>query len=1144
MARNCSNLVIIFFCIASNSYAETSWSTYQGNINHDGYVPVSILPSSFAVKWQKQVVTGRAINPVAVADDKIFVTLGGHLNIYGPALFALDANTGSTLWSKTYQNASGGPISNIGPPSYAAGKVYVQTLEGSSDTYLWAYETDGGTQVFKSSFSSQGNSRYFAPIVQDSTLYMNGGTYGGVYGFDALTGVQKWYEGLPQYDMCTPAVDSQYVYSYMGTYFGNQSTSGLYAVNKNTGVFSFRIQDTEFKSDAFSGPSLDMAPALGGMNDAFVVNDLRLIRFNLANRTIDWQIQDIFHWQPSVAQGVVYVINAGALNARDQVTGALLWSFSLPSVMLQGPFIVSKSHIFITSASTTYAVNINTQQVTWSYPKSGALAYDNNALYIASADGMLTAITALEDNDVDGYADKFDNCPAAANANQSDYDADKVGDVCDPFPYDPSEWNDGDGDGIGDNSDKCPVAGADLIDADSDGYCDVGDIFPNDYSEWKDFDSDGLGDNSDNCPLKHNVDQADMDEDILGDVCDPDKDNDGFSNGTDNCPSQINPEQENVDSDGFGDICDNDIDNDGISNTGEVALGTDAYKWDSDGDGLSDGQEININTNPLDTDTDHDGVNDISDLFPLDPTETTDFDHDGIGNNADTDDDDDDISDNTDNCLWIWNPSQANVDGDSQGNSCDTDDDNDGVVDVEDVFPLDPAEVVDADGDGIGDNGDPQPNDANGLGEYSGKIKSNRSGSPVAFAGDVNGDGYGDYVVGIPGYDIPVMPPLKTLKDAGRAEVISGKNGTTLISINGAASYDAMGAAIAGNGDIDNDGFDDVLVGAPKADDHLNWLRDAGSVTVLYGPNGVRKAQIFGIQEKELSGSAVALGDVNDDGHADIVIGAPKADDFWSQQDTGSVSIFNGKNLLLILECHGASAKSYAGLSVAIGEMGNTKGVGVIVGAPNDNTASNGAKHPGSVTVYGSFNIAHKDCTMPMMKKYGTVSGALFGKSVASGDINNDLRDDVLIGAPGDDYGVLNDAGSVTVLSGLNGDQLTKKYGDLAKVNLGSSVAAGDVNGDGFADIVAGAPKDDKPTQPKVTVDTGSVSVWSGAGYAYLNKRYGNASKDYFGAAVSTGDINSNGKADVIIGIPGFDLPAAKPVKDVGAVSVISYAGL
>jgi chitodextrinase len=429
-----------------------------------------------------------------------------------------------------------------------------------------------------------------------------------------------------------------------------------------------------------------------------------------------------------------------------------------------------------------------------------------------------------------------------------------------------------------------------------------------------------------------------------------------------------------------------------------------------------------------------------------------------------------------------------------------------------------------------------------------GAVGNDKAGTSVAFVGDFNGDGYGDYVVGIPGYDIPAAPPIKIIKNAGRAEVISGKDGTVLAFINGVAAKDSMGFAVAGNGDINKDGFNDVLVGAPKADDSAEWTRlHAGSVTLLYGHSdgnsGYSNRTFYGSTKKSLYGSAVALGDLNNNGYAEIIIGAPKDDDVTNKLiDAGSVKVIDS-NGAQIQKYYGAASKDYFGSSIAIGKINNDANGDVIVGSPNADDKANKHIDAGEVAVFSSTTAAE------VHRQYGAAAKIYFGKSVASFDINNDGRDDVLAGSPGESNpnGALKNAGSVRVLSGMGFAQLTKKYGAVAKANLGNSVAAGDVNGDGYADIIAGASNDDKPAA-KIIKDAGSVTIWSGNGYAQIGSTlYGGASKDYFGAAVSAGDINSDGKADLIIGIPGFDVPATptiKIIKDAGAVHVASGASL
>lgn len=193
---------------------------------------------------------------------------------------------------------------------------------------------------------------------------------------------------------------------------------------------------------------------------------------------------------------------------------------------------------------------------------SGLSIFENNSNQVdTDGDGIFDDIDLDDDNDdqTDLDENQCGSDPVVASSLSADFDMDNspdcvdqdddndnVIDTEDAFPFDSTESLDTDGDDIGNNADP---------DDDNDGVLDGDDAFPLDLAESVDTDLDTIGDNFDNCLAIANTDQADADEDGIGDVCEADTDADTIIDDIDNCPAIANTDQADEDNNGIGDAC-------------------------------------------------------------------------------------------------------------------------------------------------------------------------------------------------------------------------------------------------------------------------------------------------------------------------------------------------------------------------------------------------------------------------------------------------------------------------------------------------------------------------------------------------------------------------------------------------------------
>ena len=396
-------------------------------------------------------------------------------------------------------------------------------------------------------------------------------------------------------------------------------------------------------------------------------------------------------------------------------------------------------------------------------------------------------------------------------------------------------------------------------------------------------------------------------------------------------------------------------------------------------------------------------------------------------------------------------------------------------------------------------------------------------------SGDFNGDGYCDLAIGVPGYD------LTDIAGAGVVYVINGMDtgldwqnwvqwDQSVEGIDGIPEPgDSFGTSLA-VGDFDGNGRDDLAIGVPGED--IGTTPGAGAVQIIYaGPAntglttlGTKSFNQGGVLQSQLEvndqfGEVLAAGDFDGNGSDDLAIGVP-------EEDVGEVADAGVVHVLY-------SSYDGGGLS----EAGN------------------------QVWQQGALGV------QDIAESYDR-----FGKSLASGDFDGDGRDDLAIGVPFEDY-LKVDSGAFHVLysapngglASLNNQLFTQATGTSLPYlatneegdRFGTALVAADFNGDGKDDIAIGIAKEDIEIVSQL--DAGSVIVIYAldenglspdGGMQRWTQVYSDipgeaAEGDYFGASLSAGDFDGNGRPDLAVGAPGEPILFTPPIDFGGEVNVI-----
>lgn len=348
-----------------------SWGTHQGNAAHTGAIDAVVTPANFTRRFN---VTNAGQTGFTIATDgnMFYVVAGDRFGKW--TVKAISEDTSAEVW-----HVDLGTLSRVNPPAAANGKVYV-TSTGHEDSYLWIFDQRDGKLLAKQAMSSQWEN-YLAPTIYGGNVYSDYGYYGGMAKYDGVSAAPQWQVGLAQFDGWTPAVDSQFAYTYVNGTF--------HALNAATGVVAYTVVDPRY---SWHGWSADGSVVLGsGM--LFAVDGGRLSAMNLGTRAITWYLQgNGVTGQPALGAKALYVLHANGtvLEAHDPVTGTQQWVATLNGTYRN--LIVTTNLAFVSNETTTLAIDLATQKTVWTYPLGGTLAISNRGVLYITAPNKIAAI--------------------------------------------------------------------------------------------------------------------------------------------------------------------------------------------------------------------------------------------------------------------------------------------------------------------------------------------------------------------------------------------------------------------------------------------------------------------------------------------------------------------------------------------------------------------------------------------------------------------------------------------------------------------------------------------------------------------------------------------------------------------------------
>lgn len=375
-------IVALTLLISQTTFASATglWTTFQGNPQHTGYLPMQVNPQKFHVLWRKQLAettdTGWYVTQdAAVTEKMIYVTLQDFASSYAE-LTALETSTGKIAWQIPFDYSLG-----ISAPAYTDDKLFITSWQQGSGEKLRAYKAQTGKLLFTTPISSLSLSLYGTPVATDTIVYAP--TNSATHAINTTTGRPTWVSTIGE--SFSPALNGDHLYS--------MSWQKLIASDATNGAQIYSITNNSHYPSQTNSLVINATKQLIYFSGNGENRDL--FAYDLTTQQLKWEsVGNYYDIQPVLANSTLFAWDySRGLTALDAETGALQWQTNAGIQETIYPiFVATDTVVFLAGEKNTYAISRDTHQIVWQIPITGRLVLGNQQLFIIGTDHQVTAV--------------------------------------------------------------------------------------------------------------------------------------------------------------------------------------------------------------------------------------------------------------------------------------------------------------------------------------------------------------------------------------------------------------------------------------------------------------------------------------------------------------------------------------------------------------------------------------------------------------------------------------------------------------------------------------------------------------------------------------------------------------------------------